>query len=405
MTLRHKLPGPHAEGRYEPPVSDTYQSLLDQSIASTPEYQQLGTFDAVERMAEKLVRANWVPQSYRVKKAKWKDRNNNWHDAEYYSDAEVQAKVEVAIMHGADVGLSAIQSVQGIAIINNVPSLWGDAMLGLVLASGMVDQNGFEERFEGAKEHQDEGLVAVCTVKRKGQQPHTVRYSYARAKKAQLTGKSGPWQNDPARMLQMRARAYALRDRFADVLRGLHSAELMTDAEALDAAIEETPQRADLTRPFEPPEIAPRTHIDQPDAGPRQGRTMPRESSPPAREAHTEAPAAPMARDSAPQQTAHTAPPEDDGMPEIPAALRRTSATVPHDPETGEVHDDGPPPDSDLWQVDMVQAAKDADAEGRLEYWLSLERNQNSLAKMSDHYRKQIDALSDGAKRGRGGGK
>ena len=49
------------------------------------------------------------------------------------------------------------------------------------------------------------------------------------AKRAGLWTKAGPWQTYPRRMLQMRARSFALRDAFPDVLKGLISVE-----EALD---------------------------------------------------------------------------------------------------------------------------------------------------------------------------
>jgi hypothetical protein len=38
--------------------------------------------------------------------------------------------------------------------------------------------------------------------------------------KGRLWTRKGPWEHYPQRMLQMRARAFALRDGFADVLRG-----------------------------------------------------------------------------------------------------------------------------------------------------------------------------------------
>ena len=52
------------------------------------------------------------------------------------------------------------------------------------------------------------------------------------AKRAGLYGKQGPWQQYPKRMLQMRARAWALRDVFPDVLRGVHVAEEAQDLPA-----------------------------------------------------------------------------------------------------------------------------------------------------------------------------
>ena len=54
-------------------------------------------------------------------------------------------------------------------------------------------------------------------------------FSIAEARKARLLGKSGPWQDYRGRMLQMRARGFALRDGFADVLKGLNIREEVED--------------------------------------------------------------------------------------------------------------------------------------------------------------------------------
>lgn len=52
------------------------------------------------------------------------------------------------------------------------------------------------------------------------------------ARKAGLAGKQGPWTSYPKRMRQMRARAFALRDVFPDVLRGMPVAEELMDTPA-----------------------------------------------------------------------------------------------------------------------------------------------------------------------------
>ncbi len=49
------------------------------------------------------------------------------------------------------------------------------------------------------------------------------------AKRAGLWGKGGPWTAYPKRMLQMRARGFALRDAFPDVLKGMISVEEAQD--------------------------------------------------------------------------------------------------------------------------------------------------------------------------------
>ncbi len=129
-----------------------------------------------------------------------------------------------AIEHGAEVGLSPMQSLQSIAVINGRASIWGDAALALVLASLACEW--VRESVEG----DGDAMVAICEAKRRQfERPTVVRFSVADAKKANLWGKSGPWQQYPKRMLQLRARGFALRDAFPDVLRGLVTAEEAQD--------------------------------------------------------------------------------------------------------------------------------------------------------------------------------
>jgi hypothetical protein len=54
-------------------------------------------------------------------------------------------------------------------------------------------------------------------------------FSQDDAKTAGLWGKQGPWSQYPKRMLQLRARGFALRDAFPDALRGIHSADESRD--------------------------------------------------------------------------------------------------------------------------------------------------------------------------------
>lgn len=119
----------------------------------------------------------------------------------------------IAIQMGAEVGLKPIQSLQNIATINGRPSIWGDAALALVLAS---------PNCEYVEEHYDEQtMTATCKVKRKNHPELISIFTVEKAKKAKLWEKPGSWQTFPDRMLKMRARGFALRDKFADVLKGL----------------------------------------------------------------------------------------------------------------------------------------------------------------------------------------
>lgn len=125
----------------------------------------------------------------------------------------------VAMAFGESLGMAPLQAMQSVAVVNGYPAVYGDGMLALAQASPSFED--IEEDFEDG--------VATCTVKRNGRRPVVRSFGEADAKKAQLWGKAGPWQQYPQRMLQMRARSWALRDAFADVLRGLQSVEEMRD--------------------------------------------------------------------------------------------------------------------------------------------------------------------------------
>jgi hypothetical protein len=129
-------------------------------------------------------------------------------------------KAMVAIMHGLEIGLTPMAALQRIAVVNGRPTIWGDGVVGLVRGSGLCEFINEQIHGEGDKR------VATCEAKRRGEKSPVVRsFSVQDAKQAGLWGKAGPWQQYPERMLQMRARAFALRDLFADVLGGLYLRE------------------------------------------------------------------------------------------------------------------------------------------------------------------------------------
>ena len=136
--------------------------------------------------------------------------------------------VLVALEFGLELGLSPMQAIQSVAVINGIPAIWGDTMLGLCMSSPLFDHSEFQEWFEG-KPFED-SFTAYCRVKRSNRKEATVRsFSVADAKHAGLWNKEGPWRTYPKRMLQMRARSFALRDAFPDILRGCLAAEEVMD--------------------------------------------------------------------------------------------------------------------------------------------------------------------------------
>lgn len=131
----------------------------------------------------------------------------------------------IAMAMGADVGLSPMQAIQNISVINGRPSLWGDAMLAIVQAH--PDFVDFVET--------NDGVTATATLTLRGRAPTTQSFTVDDAKKAGLWNKQGPWQTNPKRMLQMRARSFCLRDGAAYILKGLGSAEENADIETAPA--------------------------------------------------------------------------------------------------------------------------------------------------------------------------
>ncbi|QDH17444.1 recombinase RecT [Swingsia samuiensis] len=162
---------------------------------------QITSFNELMRFADVAANSGMVPNSYAGK----------------------PNAVLIAVQMGSELGLAPMQSVQNIAVINGRPSVWGDAMIALVKGSSVCDD--VIETFEG----EGDQLTAICVAKRKGKAPVEARFSMKDAEIAGLKNKPGPWKQYPKRMLQMRARGFALRDAFPDVLKGLISAEEAMD--------------------------------------------------------------------------------------------------------------------------------------------------------------------------------
>lgn len=138
-------------------------------------------------------------------------------------------EILIAMQMGSELGLKPLQSLQSIAVIGNKPTIWGDSLVAICQGSGLL-QDIIEEVTDD---------YATVTVIRTGQEPHSVTFSMADAEKAGLANKAGPWKQYPKRMMKNRARAFALRDKFADVLSGFGITE-----EEKDRVLDVTPARS-----------------------------------------------------------------------------------------------------------------------------------------------------------------
>jgi hypothetical protein len=157
------------------------------------------TFDELWRFADMAATTALVPKQYQGR----------------------PADIFIAAQWGLHIGMHPIVAIQNICVINGRPSLYGDAMIALVRASGKLEY--MKESWDEAKQ------MAICELKRVGEYPCAETFSMEDAKKAGLLGKAGPWSTYPKRMAKFRARGFALRDNFADVLGGLISSEEAQD--------------------------------------------------------------------------------------------------------------------------------------------------------------------------------
>lgn len=147
----------------------------------------------------------------------------------------------VAVNWGIEIGLAPMQALQNIAVINGRPSIWGDAALALVRGSGKLEY--IEEKQTDTE--------ATCKIKRKGEPEAVYTFTKVDAERAGLwdtrakinknnyqMDNPSPWYKYPKRMMQMRARSFALRDIFTDVLKGVGIAEEEQDKAPIDTTVE-----------------------------------------------------------------------------------------------------------------------------------------------------------------------
>lgn len=160
-----------------------------------------------------------------------------------------ERQVASAILMGAELGMNPMQAVRSIAVVNGRPSVWGDGLMALVQSRGLL--GSWREQYVGKP--YDDGYACEITATRKDSDVTMTReFSVADAKKAGLWGKSGPWSQYPKRMLWNRARAFLIRDLFADCLCGVCVAEESQDIGSVDITptepkrIEQIPEDATI---------------------------------------------------------------------------------------------------------------------------------------------------------------
>jgi hypothetical protein len=182
--------------------------------------------EEAQRYANGLIAANQVPSSFRT----------NPKDSSSPPNGPL---ILMGVMKSMEVGLPPQTGLEVLLPMNGRFVLWGEGPIGLALQSGKV--KNYVEREIGpqfdvaatelAEWPQDYGFTV--NIWRVGMEdPFIGRFTVADARRQRLwlnTYKK-PWIESPRRMLKIRARAFALRDGFADCLMGLGIKEEIEDS-------------------------------------------------------------------------------------------------------------------------------------------------------------------------------
>lgn len=148
-------------------------------------------------------------------------------------------KIIIGVLASMELGVPPMTGLRGIAIINKRPAVWGDLAIALCQSKGVIES--FDSNFTGA-EGQDDYTCHVAIRRRRQETPYEGTFSIADAKRAGLwmNARKDPWVKYPYRMLFNRARAFALRDGFADCLAGLAIAEEVQDMPTAPQPVDKT---------------------------------------------------------------------------------------------------------------------------------------------------------------------
>lgn len=212
----HQGDGPNVKEQAEKVATD--KAKAEQTKANLPVQAQangmlVGTnLDEEWKIANMLVQSRLLPTSY-----------------------DSPQKVMAARQLAFELGLKPLTGMRQIANINGTPSIFGDLPLAIVRNSGQlesfreffIDKNGEEISFKN-KNLATPVFGSVCVVKRKGMAEDTKAFTLDDAKTAGLYPSKNPdkpWAKHTKRMLQMRARSWALKDHFGDFLNGMAIAE------------------------------------------------------------------------------------------------------------------------------------------------------------------------------------
>lgn len=168
------------------------------ALAPRPVGLDLEPFDKAEAIAVKLAKSSLLPSAVRGK----------------------PADLAVILITGHELGLSAMQSLRGIHVVEGRPTMAADLLVGLVKKHPacryfrLVESTDERAEYETLREGEPEPTRIVWTIQQ--------------ATKASLTGRAN-WKAHPAAMLRARASAALARAVYPDVALGIYDEDEAMD--------------------------------------------------------------------------------------------------------------------------------------------------------------------------------
>jgi hypothetical protein len=214
--------------------------------------EAFSSIENMEKFCNKILESKLAPDHFYPKLPGSNDRD--------YTKGNTAA-VMMVLIHGNQLHLPVLTSLQQIVPVNGLLSIKGDGAKGMILGSGKVQVNTWNEIESGSIE---EGTYNV-TISAERSDTHeklSRTFSVAQAKRAglwiteaQVNGQDGwkwkksSWYKFPDRMVKYRALGFLARDLFPDVMAGTYTTEEAMDMPRDTAEVIETESGAKITIP------------------------------------------------------------------------------------------------------------------------------------------------------------
>jgi hypothetical protein len=160
--------------------------------------------------------------------------------------------IAIAIMTGMELGLSPLNALRSICIINGNPCLWGNAKNALAIQSGNLAKIEYE--YFG-QEHTMNWGCKVTVYRKNPDMSFQAEFTMKDAEKAGLLGKNN-WKNYPKKMLYNRAKQTAFNEVFAECYYNIYSSEEVEDLPMKNITPEQEATTESVSTENNPPQLS-----------------------------------------------------------------------------------------------------------------------------------------------------